>query len=134
MFDTIHYFKEMWMTEAETCALLIDKRLLASIWDVTDHTQVVKDYVVDSGFSVKDVTFIYGFTQFSDYVLLGRDDKPLAVVEAKRTSKDVEVGREQAKQYAQRIQQISSVELLFCFYTNRNDISSSIQKAKSCQI
>jgi len=32
-------------------------------------------------------------------VLLGRDGKPLAVVEAKRTSKDVALGKEQAKQY-----------------------------------
>ena len=37
---------------------------------------------------------------FADYVLLGDDGKPLAVVEAKKTCVDVAVGRQQAKLYA----------------------------------
>ncbi len=37
---------------------------------------------------------------FADYVLLGDDGKPLAVVEAKRTCADPAVGRQQAKLYA----------------------------------
>lgn len=37
---------------------------------------------------------------YADYVLFGDDGKPLAVVEAKRTCKDVAVGRQQAKLYA----------------------------------
>ena len=37
---------------------------------------------------------------FADYVLFGRDNKPLAVLEAKRTCVDVAVGRQQAKLYA----------------------------------
>ncbi|MBQ7965547.1 MAG: DEAD/DEAH box helicase family protein, partial [Ruminococcus sp.] len=37
---------------------------------------------------------------YADYVLYGDDGKPLAVVEAKRTCKDVAVGRQQAKLYA----------------------------------
>lgn len=36
----------------------------------------------------------------ADYVLFGDDGKPLAVIEAKRTSVDVAVGRQQAKLYA----------------------------------
>src|SRR5215469_18007888 len=36
----------------------------------------------------------------ADYVLFGNDGKPLAVVEAKRTSVEVESGRQQAKLYA----------------------------------
>ncbi len=39
-------------------------------------------------------------TGFADYVLYGDDGKPLAVVEAKRTCKDVSAGRQQAKLYA----------------------------------
>ena len=110
------------MTEAETRASLIDKRLLASGWDVTDHTKVVEEFTLNGTSTVKDASSPYNSTQFSDYVLLGRDGKPLAVVEAKRTSKDAELGREQAKQYAQRIQQESDAPLPFCFYTNGNDI------------
>ncbi len=37
---------------------------------------------------------------FVDYVLWGDDGKPLAVVEAKRTSKDPRIGQQQAKLYA----------------------------------
>ncbi len=37
---------------------------------------------------------------FADYVLFGNDGKPLAVIEAKRTCKDVAIGRQQAKLYA----------------------------------
>lgn len=39
-------------------------------------------------------------TGYADYVLFGDDGRPLAVVEAKRTCKDVAVGRQQAKLYA----------------------------------
>ena len=37
---------------------------------------------------------------YADYVLFGANGKPLAVIEAKRTCKDVAVGRQQAKLYA----------------------------------
>ena len=37
---------------------------------------------------------------YADYVLFGRDNKPLAVLEAKRTCVDVSKGRQQAKLYA----------------------------------
>ena len=40
---------------------------------------------------------------YADYVLLGDDRKILAVIEAKRTCKDVAVGRQQAKLYADLI-------------------------------
>ena len=37
---------------------------------------------------------------FVDYVLWGDDGKPLALVEAKRTTRDPRVGQQQAKLYA----------------------------------
>ncbi len=42
---------------------------------------------------------------FADYVLFGDDGKPLAVIEAKRTCKDVAIGRQQAKLYADLLEQ-----------------------------
>ena len=39
-------------------------------------------------------------TGYADYVLYGDDGRALAVIEAKRTCKDVAVGRQQAKLYA----------------------------------
>lgn len=42
---------------------------------------------------------------FADYVLYGDDGKPLAIIEAKRTCVDVAKGRQQAKLYADIIEQ-----------------------------
>lgn len=44
-------------------------------------------------------------TGFVDYVLWGDDGKPLALVEAKRTKKDPKVGQQQAKLYADCLEQ-----------------------------
>ena len=41
---------------------------------------------------------------YADYVLLGDDGRPLAVVEAKRTSRDPAVGRHQAELYADALE------------------------------
>jgi type I restriction enzyme R subunit len=110
------------MNELETRAKLIDKRLLDAEWDVNDHTQVLQEYSIKGSSILSDASSPYNTTQFSDYLLLGRDGKPLAVVEAKRSSKDAELGREQAKQYAERIADESDTPLPFCFYTNGADI------------
>ena len=42
---------------------------------------------------------------FADYVLFGDDGKPLAVIEAKKTCVDVSAGRQQAKLYADLLEQ-----------------------------
>lgn len=42
---------------------------------------------------------------YADYVLYGDDGRPLAVIEAKRTCKDPAVGRQQAKLYADILEQ-----------------------------
>lgn len=51
-------------------------------------------------YPVEDMNGVLGQSGFCDYVLFGRDGLPLAVVEAKRTSKDPNVGRKQAMLYA----------------------------------
>ena len=43
---------------------------------------------------------VAGQMGYCDYVLFGKDGLPLAVVEAKRTSKDPNIGRKQAVLYA----------------------------------
>ena len=114
-------------TEAETRKELIDTKLNAAGWDVNNHTQVSQEFdisvpIPDSNhrfeFEVAEPRTQYEGHQYSDYVLFGRDGKPVAVVEAKKTSKDAEVGREQAKQYCYNIQKQYNGELPFCFYTN----------------
>ncbi|GEM_PF-1417848 len=57
-----------------------------------------------NGNVVREETAIYGSSEFSDYALLGKNGKPLAVVEAKKSSTNAELGREQAKQYCHNIQ------------------------------
>jgi type I restriction enzyme R subunit len=56
---------------------------------------------------------------FVDYVLWGADGKPLAVVEAKRTLKDPDVGRQQAKLYADCLEKMKGQRPLI-FYSNGN--------------
>lgn len=102
---------------------IIDNRLKQAGWNVTDRTQVVEEYdiIVDKNL-VQEAATPYAGHQYSDYVLLGKDGKPLAVVEAKKTSIDAAIGREQAKQYCHNIQKQHGGELSFCFYTNGHDI------------
>jgi len=102
---------------------IIDKRLKKAGWDVTDRTQVIEEFdiIVDSNI-VQEPQTPYAGHQYSDYVLLGKDGKPLAVVEAKKTYVDAAIGREQAKQYCNYIQKEHGGQLPFCFYTNGHDI------------
>lgn len=109
--------------EKRTRKEIIDNRLKQAGWNVSDRTQVIEEFdiIVDDNL-VQEAATPYGGHQFSDYVLLGKDGKPLAVVEAKKTAADAAVGREQAKQYCSNIQKRHSGELPFCFYTNGHDI------------
>ena len=100
---------------------IIDNRLKQAGWNVTDRTQVIEEFDIHLTV-VEEPTTPYAGHQYSDYVLLGKDGKPLAVVEAKKTSVDAALGREQAKQYCYNIQSIQGVDLPFCFYTNGHDI------------
>ena len=54
---------------------------------------------------------------FVDYVLWGDDGKPLAVVEAKRTSKDARIGQQQAKLYADCLEKMKGQRPII-FFTN----------------
>ncbi|MBR8512383.1 DEAD/DEAH box helicase family protein [Burkholderia cenocepacia] len=110
-------------SEAQTRAELVDQQLYAAGWNVKDPTQVVEEFDILVSLPPNDAEarIPYESYQYSDYVLLGRDRKPLAVVEAKRTSVSATFGREQAKQYCYNIQKQLGGDLPFCFYTNGHD-------------
>ncbi|CAM1353672.1 type I restriction endonuclease subunit R [Tenacibaculum halocynthiae] len=112
------------MNEAKTRKELIDKQLQEAGWNINDQTQVGIEYDINVGLpdGVSEPQAPYQGHQYSDYVLYGKDGKVLAVVEAKKTSANAELGREQAKQYCQNIQSESGGELPFCFYTNGHEI------------
>lgn len=110
--------------EHSTRKEIIDKRLRAAGWNAADPTQVIEEFDIEVGLpeGISEPTTSYQGHQFSDYVLLGKNGKPLAVVEAKKTAVDAAIGREQAKQYCLNIQKNGSGDLPFCFYTNGHDI------------
>ena len=107
--------------EKRTRKEIIDTRLKQAGWNVTDRTQVIEEFDIHLTI-VEEPATPYAGHQFSDYVLLGKNGKPIAVVEAKKTSVDAALGREQAKQYCYNIQSTQAGELPFCFYTNGHDI------------
>lgn len=110
--------------ERQTRIELIDQLLAQSGWNVKDPMQVVEEFdiLTTQSARVAEPPASYKNHQFSDYVLLGKDGKPLAVIEAKKSSQDAAIGREQAKQYCYNIQQQLGGELPFCLYTNGHDI------------
>ncbi|MBE6929896.1 MAG: DUF4145 domain-containing protein [Ruminococcaceae bacterium] len=58
------------------------------------------DADVQEEYAVEGMAGVVGQMGYADYVLFGKDGLPLAVVEAKRTSRDANVGRKQAMLYA----------------------------------
>ncbi len=110
--------------EAKTRKEIIDKRLQVAGWNINDLTQVVAEFDINVPVwsEVQEPSSKYAGHQFSDYVLLGKDGKPLAVIEAKKSAVDANIGKEQAKQYCVNIQAQHGGELPFCFYTNGHDI------------
>lgn len=107
-------------SELQTRKEIIDRRLLEAGWNVMDRTQVIQELSVEVGLpsEVNEPPGSYQGFKFSDYALLSRDGKVLAIVEAKKTSKDAESGREQAKQYCYHILPKNNSILPFCYYTN----------------
>ena len=107
-------------SESQTRSELIDSQLAVAGWDVKDLTQVIEEFDILTSLplGVAEPRTPYEGHQFSDYVLLGKDRKPLAVIEVKKSSRDAAIGREQAKQYCYNIQKQLGGELPFCFYTN----------------
>ncbi|MCI9136196.1 MAG: DEAD/DEAH box helicase family protein [Lachnospiraceae bacterium] len=83
------------ITEWETRKRYIDVDLQDLGWKLTgDDSDVWEEYPVN------DMMGVPGKKGSVDYVLFGKDGLPLAVIEAKRTSKDPNSGRKQAMLYA----------------------------------
>lgn len=112
------------INEATTRQQIIDIRLQKAGWNVTDPLQVTSELDIWIGLpdGVEKPEHEFQGFQFADYALLGDDGYPLAIVEAKKTSKDARVGQEQARQYAENIQKNSGKDMPFVFYTNGHDI------------
>ncbi|MCQ2256707.1 MAG: DEAD/DEAH box helicase family protein [Bacteroidaceae bacterium] len=103
-------------TEAETRKLFIDLMLEEAGWDV----QSVEGALVPSKACIE--VEVNGMPTdkgigYADYVLFGANGKPLAVVEAKRTTKDPAIGKHQAELYADCLEKQYGVRPVI-YYTN----------------
>jgi type I restriction enzyme R subunit len=114
----------MTKSEAQTRQFIINQRLKLSGWEVKNPLYVTEELDIWVGLpaGVAEPQTPYQGHIFADYVLLGKDGKPLAVVEAKKTSIDAEIGKEQARNYAQKIHETTGAPMPFVFYTNGYDI------------
>jgi type I restriction enzyme, R subunit len=94
--------------EADTRKLFIDVLLREAGWEVGKSAGI--EVPVVGMPNEKHEGFV-------DYVLWGADGRPLAVVEAKRTLKDPDVGQQQAKLYADCLENMKGQRPLI-FYSN----------------
>lgn len=104
--------------ETTTRQRLIDAMLVAAHWKVgqagTSTDEVGQEIEMPQPQNKTGVGY-------ADYVLWGENGKPLAVIEAKRTAKDADAGRTQAKLYADGLEQVHGQRPII-FYTNGFDI------------
>lgn len=122
-----------YMTEAQTRKIYIDSYLNEARWDVmkpTSKTMLVNGEAVDSGIiypgkacceiPVEGMDNVSGIG-FCDYVLYGKDGKPLAIVEAKRTSEKASKGEKQVQIYGERMKEAYGYTPVL-YYTNGYEI------------
>ena len=83
------------LSEFKTCKIYIDVDIKQMGWKFTGV-----DADEQEEYPVEGMAGIIGQMGYVDYVLFGRDGLPLAVIEAKRSSKDPNIGRKQAVLYA----------------------------------
>ena len=83
--------KPLDISEYKTRKIYIDTMLMDAGW--VEGKDWINEYELPGMPNKSEVGY-------ADYVLFGDDGKPLAVIEAKRTCKDVSIGRQQAKLYA----------------------------------
>ena len=114
----------MTKNEAQTRKQIIDKRLSLSGWDIKNPLHVTEELDIWVGLpaGVREPETPYQGYLFADYALLGSGGKPLAIVEAKKSSVDAEIGKEQARNYAEKIHRTTGAPMPFVFYTNGYDI------------
>lgn len=104
------------INEAETRKLYIDLYLREVGWKVLDKDNVKLPEKAGVEIKVQGMPNNQGIG-FVDYVLYGSDGKPLAIIEAKKTSFSPIIGKEQALLYAKCIQEEYGY-LPIVYYTN----------------
>jgi type I restriction enzyme R subunit len=98
----------------------IDHQLARAGWG-KGSLSLVKEFLIQSG-AANDPSAPYGANnEFADYALPDASRRPLAIVEAKKSSRDPLVGERQAADYADRIKAMHGVDP-FIFLANGDEI------------
>ena len=110
--------------EFQTRCEMIDILLHEQGWDVSDRSRVWMEVdTKQSDFAKKNYKTVSETlkndleSKYVDYLLLDRFGAPLAIVEAKRTSKDPHLGQKQAEMYADDIKRQTGKDV-FIFLSN----------------
>jgi type I restriction enzyme R subunit len=85
-------------TEYQTRKQIIDVALATSGWNIKDPTQVVEEFdiLVMQVDTQSETVSRYNGHQFSDYVLLGKNGKPIAVVDVRKPRKSPALSQEKS--------------------------------------
>lgn len=110
------YHKPPYMSEAETRRLYIDLYLKEAGWDVLDTENVALPGKAGVEIEVQGMPNPHGLG-YCDYVLYGKDGRPLAIVEVKKTSVSPEKGRHQVDLYAECMRLVYGYKPVM-YYTN----------------
>lgn len=108
------------ISEAETRRRFIDLMLREAGWEVLETEGDISPSKACIEVKVEGMPNNSG-KGYADYVLFGADGKPLAVIEAKRTSRDAEAGKHQAELYADCLEKRYKVRPVI-YYTNGFEI------------
>lgn len=109
-----------YMSEANTRKLYIDLYLKEAGWEVLEKENLVLPSKAGIEIKVERMPNSEGIG-FCDYVLYGKDAKPLAIVEAKKTSVGAEKGRHQVELYGECMRsKYGYIPILY--YTNGYEI------------
>lgn len=101
-------------SEAQTRKEDIDPKIAAAGWNLNNKTQVDIEIPVD-GYDAEP------WNGISDYILKRENGEVLAVVEAKRTTRDPRLAQQQTEHYVEQIEKHQSFRP-FAFMTNGRDI------------
>ncbi len=104
------------ISEADTRRIFIDMMLREAGWEIMEQDGAVVPGKACVEIKLEGMPNAEG-VGYADYILFGRDGKPLAVIEAKKASRSLEVGRQQAELYAKCCLQRYGV-LPVIYYTN----------------
>ena len=117
-----------WLNEYNTRRKKIDVMLKEQGWDIKDRSKVILEVdTKQSKFKSKKYLTVSETlkneekSRYADYLLLDSHGAPLAIIEAKRTTKDPILGQQQAKGYADDIKKQTGKDI-FIFLSNGYEI------------